>query len=85
LRAPRDSEIGLLLLLLKDLWTGDLPLGGGVSVGRGRLKGVRAEIKTPQDPPLSIAVDQAANRLAISDRAALERYVAALCAEVTRS
>ncbi len=85
LRAPRASEIGLLLLLLKDLWTGDLPLGGGVSVGRGRLKGVRAEIKTPQDPPLSIAVDQAANRLAISDRAALERYVAALCAEVTRS
>ena len=23
------AEIGLLLLLLKDLWTGDLPLGGG--------------------------------------------------------
>lgn len=39
---PKDHEIGLLLLLLKDLWTGDLPLGGEQSVGRGRLKGNRA-------------------------------------------
>jgi CRISPR/Cas system CSM-associated protein Csm3 (group 7 of RAMP superfamily) len=40
----RDAEIGLLLLLLKDLWTGDLPLGGESSVGRGRLSGERATI-----------------------------------------
>ncbi|GAB4533431.1 MAG: RAMP superfamily CRISPR-associated protein [Anaerolineae bacterium] len=39
LRQPRDYEIGLLLLVLKDLWTGDLPLGGESSVGRGRLRG----------------------------------------------
>ncbi len=43
--AGRDSEIGLLLLLLKDLWTGDLPLGGESSVGRGRLHGKRADVK----------------------------------------
>jgi CRISPR/Cas system CMR subunit Cmr4 (Cas7 group RAMP superfamily) len=36
---PMEHEIGLLLLLLKDLWTGDLPLGGEISVGRGRLRG----------------------------------------------
>ncbi len=36
---PQEYEIGLLLLLLKDLWTGDLPLGGEISVGRGRLRG----------------------------------------------
>jgi hypothetical protein len=36
---PAPHEIGLLLLLLKDLWTGDLPLGGESSVGRGRLNG----------------------------------------------
>ncbi len=36
---PKEHEIGLLLLLLKDLWTGDLPLGGESSVGRGRLAG----------------------------------------------
>jgi CRISPR/Cas system CSM-associated protein Csm3 (group 7 of RAMP superfamily) len=34
-----EKDIGLLLLLLKDLWTGDLPLGGECSVGRGRLNG----------------------------------------------
>jgi hypothetical protein len=36
---PKEYELGLLLLLLKDLWTGDLPLGGEISVGRGRLRG----------------------------------------------
>ena len=41
---PKDWEIGLLLLLLKDLWTGDLPLGGEVSVGRGRLQGIEATL-----------------------------------------
>ena len=42
LRSPSESEIGLVLLLLKDLWTGDLPVGGEVSIGRGRLCGDRA-------------------------------------------
>ena len=44
LRNPEDNEIGLLLLLLKDLWTGDLPVGGTSSIGRGRLQGKRATI-----------------------------------------
>lgn len=46
LRNPRDAELGLLLLLLKDLWTGDLPIGGESSVGRGRLKGLDATLET---------------------------------------
>jgi len=41
---PACHEIGLLLLLLKDLWTSDLPLGGESSVGRGRLKGKDAKL-----------------------------------------
>ena len=44
IRKPRDAEIGLLLLLLKDLWTGDLALGGESSVGRGRLRGTSATL-----------------------------------------
>ncbi|MBD2295128.1 hypothetical protein H6G06_16980 [Anabaena sphaerica FACHB-251] len=44
LRNPEDYEIGLLLLLLKDLWTGDLPVGGTSSIGRGRLQGKDATI-----------------------------------------
>lgn len=47
-QAERESqaELGLLLLLLKDLWTGDLPIGGESSVGRGRLKGLDATLET---------------------------------------
>ncbi|HOD04503.1 MAG TPA: RAMP superfamily CRISPR-associated protein [Anaerolineaceae bacterium] len=50
LRKPEPAEIGLLLLVLKDLWTGDLPLGGESSVGRGRLAGREATLQehTPQ-------------------------------------
>ena len=44
LRNPEDWEIGLLLLLLKDLWTEDLPVGGEASVGRGRLRGREASL-----------------------------------------
>lgn len=40
----QDWEAGLMLLLLKDLWDGDLPLGGEKSIGRGVLKGKLAEI-----------------------------------------
>jgi CRISPR/Cas system CSM-associated protein Csm3 (group 7 of RAMP superfamily) len=44
LRNPKEAEIGLLLQLLKDLWTGDLPVGGESSVGRGRLQGLSATL-----------------------------------------
>ena len=45
---PEEHEIGLLLLLLKDLWTGDLPLGGEAGIGRGRLKGKVATMEFTQ-------------------------------------
>jgi CRISPR/Cas system CSM-associated protein Csm3 (group 7 of RAMP superfamily) len=52
LRQPEDYEIGLLLLLIKDLWTSDLPVGGESSIGRGRLKGIQANLirHHPQNP-----------------------------------
>lgn len=40
----KDHEVGLILLLLKDLWTGDLPIGGEKSIGRGVLEGRKAKI-----------------------------------------
>lgn len=45
IRDPKPEEKGLLLQLLKDLWTGDLPIGGTSSIGRGRLHGLHAAIK----------------------------------------
>ena len=40
----QDYEAGLLLFVLKDLWTGVLPLGGEKLIGRGILQGLRAKI-----------------------------------------
>jgi CRISPR/Cas system CSM-associated protein Csm3 (group 7 of RAMP superfamily) len=39
LRDPRPGEAGLLLLLLKDLLSGDLPIGGTTAAGRGVVHG----------------------------------------------
>ncbi|NEP84089.1 MAG: hypothetical protein F6K39_41795 [Okeania sp. SIO3B3] len=44
LRNPTTAEIGLLLHTLKDLWLGDLPLGGQSSIGRGRVQGRCADL-----------------------------------------
>ncbi|BCB96587.1 hypothetical protein JZK55_15090 [Dissulfurispira thermophila] len=40
----KPHEVGLMLLILKDLWTEDLPVGGEKSIGRGVLKGINADI-----------------------------------------
>jgi len=43
-------EAGLLLLILKDLWTGDLAVGGEKSIGRGVFQGHKAKITMFQEP-----------------------------------
>jgi CRISPR/Cas system CSM-associated protein Csm3 (group 7 of RAMP superfamily) len=48
---PATHETGLLLLLLKDLWTADLPVGGTSSVGRGRLRGLEAMLTVDPETP----------------------------------
>jgi len=45
IRDYKDHEAGLILLVLKDLWTGDLPIGGEKAVGRGVLEGRKAVIE----------------------------------------
>lgn len=40
----KEWEAGLMLLVLKDLWNGDLPIGGEKGIGRGTLQGLEAEI-----------------------------------------
>ncbi|MFQ5633247.1 MAG: RAMP superfamily CRISPR-associated protein, partial [bacterium] len=44
IRKCKKHEAGLLLLVLKDLWTGDLAVGGEKSIGRGVFRGVNANI-----------------------------------------
>jgi CRISPR/Cas system CMR subunit Cmr4 (Cas7 group RAMP superfamily) len=80
IRNPNDGEIGLLLLLLKDLWTSDLPLGGTSSIGRGRLRGMKAElIRKCDSSEETWQIEQAGNKLIIEgDREKLEAFVKAL-------
>lgn len=75
------KEIGLLLLLLKDLWTGDLPLGGESGIGRGRLKGISAHLhlQTPDSGAgWEIKWQGSPANLSADERRTLEGYVAAL-------
>jgi CRISPR/Cas system CSM-associated protein Csm3 (group 7 of RAMP superfamily) len=44
LRDATSTDRKLLLMLLKDLWTGDLPIGGEKNVGRGVLMGLEASV-----------------------------------------
>jgi CRISPR/Cas system CSM-associated protein Csm3 (group 7 of RAMP superfamily) len=83
LRNPADHEIGLLLLVLKDLWTGDLPLGGESSIGRGRLTGKTATLTQCQggSATTSYTLDQSTNGLTVGEPAGavpLQTFVDAL-------
>ncbi len=44
----RPWEAGLMLFVLKDLWTGMVAFGGEKSIGRGTLKGIKATINLGQ-------------------------------------
>ncbi|KAF3890051.1 MULTISPECIES: RAMP superfamily CRISPR-associated protein [Nostocales] len=82
LRHPKEPEIGLLLLLLKDLWTGDLTVGGTSSIGRGRLKGENATIQYG-DKNWAIVQNSSNKDLTIDNPEELNQFVAALHLEVT--
>jgi CRISPR/Cas system CSM-associated protein Csm3 (group 7 of RAMP superfamily) len=66
----KEHEIGLLLLLLKDLWTGDLHVGGTSSIGRGRLQGMEATIVCQQsdEPEQKWVITQNDAKLKISEQ-----------------
>ncbi|MEI7526875.1 MAG: RAMP superfamily CRISPR-associated protein [Mariniphaga sp.] len=44
IKNAQPEEKGLMLLLLKDLWTADLPVGGEKAIGRGVLEGISSII-----------------------------------------
>jgi len=75
-RQYKDHEAGLLLLVLKDLWTGDLAVGGEKNIGRGVFQGVEATIQCNGDEPILIENDL--SNLRDGDREKLKGYVDAL-------
>lgn len=77
---PTDAEVGLLLLLLKDLWTGELPIGGESSVGRGRLSGQEATLTYKKQTWHFVRKDQ--DQLVVEgDQKQLEQFIDALVTE----
>ena len=85
---PLPSQKGLLLLLLKDLYTSELPIGGEKNVGRGLLKGTKATV-TNGDKSIHFSdfedIDEATQKLfnqyiealiSKSDNEAIEEYIA---------
>ena len=75
----RPGDLGLALLLLKDLWLGDVALGGDQSIGRGRLQGCGAALRywgaDGQEQKWTLAAD---GRLTAGEAATLESWVQAL-------
>lgn len=82
LRQPDNHEVGLLLLLLKDLWTGDLPVGGTSSIGRGRLQGIVANIThceaEKSENTWTISQSSKNEPVNVTNASVLEKYVDAL-------
>jgi len=70
------SEAGLLLLILKDLWTGDLAVGGEKNIGRGVFEGIKARITWNKQP--KIVIEKDLQQLAPTDKSKLQSFVDAL-------
>lgn len=86
IQQPNNSHIGLLLLLLKDLWTGDLPIGGKSSIGRGRLRGKNANLIYRQNNNvLQEWTIKGNDELEITgDKMQLENFVTCFCEEMQK-
>ena len=70
-----DHEAGLILLVLKDLWTGDLAVGGEKNVGRGVFEGFQGEIIWNNK---MLTLKKGLEGLSKEDKAELEKFVSAL-------
>jgi len=77
IKSYEDHEAGLLLLVLKDLWTGDLSLGGEKSIGRGVLNGRRARIFL-KDEESPLTIEGSFDNIDNADKAILEALVQSL-------
>lgn len=73
------AEAGLLLLVLKDLWSGDLAVGGEKNVGRGIFEGIKAIVKYSSHEP--IIIDEDITKLDNIKKNELQNYVNALISE----
>lgn len=78
----RPWEAGLMLFVLKDLWTGMVAFGGEKSIGRGTLKGIKATINLGQK---KIVMTEENGKINVSDNSMpeLENLAKAFADETT--
>jgi len=85
---PTDMEIGLMLCLAKDIFTGDLTIGGESSIGRGiffGLSGAIAIIRVQVDVPGSETIQLDGNgKGSIQVNGDTDQYFQALCQSFSR-
>jgi CRISPR/Cas system CSM-associated protein Csm3 (group 7 of RAMP superfamily) len=81
----RDSswEVGLMLLVLKDLWNADMPVGGEKSIGRGLLVGKQARILV-DGREFEIKENEKGSLVIKGDRDVMEEYVSKFLKHVGR-
>ena len=70
-----EEEAGLMTLILKDLWTGDLAVGGGKAVGRGVFQGKSAHIQYQKEP---VKLEGENGSISFSDPKILQGWIDAL-------
>lgn len=78
-----EAQVGLMLLILRELWQGNLPIGGGKSIGRGVLHGRKCAIqyKDADKKEHKFSLEQKDNLIVIGDKNLLESYVQKLAGE----
>lgn len=72
------SEAGLMLLVLKDIWLGNLPIGGNKGIGRGVLQGHKATIDYKGE---QFSIEDMDTFTVAGNKETLESYVQALVGE----
>ncbi len=70
----KDFEAGLAIFLLRDLWLGNVAIGGEKSIGRGTVRGVCAKINFRGK---SYELD-ASGKVISGDKAELAKFAAAV-------
>lgn len=71
----KEYEPGLLLLVLKDLWSGDLPVGGEKNIGRGVFRGVKAKIVWHGEQKKEILLEEDLSVLTLNQKSILQGCV----------
>lgn len=79
IRDCKDYEAGLLLLAAKDLWTGDLAIGGDKSIGRGVFDGVSLGVSFKD---FNTRISNNINLISSEEKQQMQKYVYALNNEV---